>query len=61
MHFEWFHWWADDGPKLYDCWVLIDFPLTVTAVTLIFIPRRGSAISSAKQGKLGSIHNLVKN
>ena len=30
--------------------VLIDFWLTVKAVTLIFISGRGSAISSAKQG-----------
>ena len=31
------------------------------AVTLIFISGRGSTISSAKQGKSGSIYNLVKN
>ena len=37
------------------------FALSVKAVTLIFISGRGSAISSAKQGKLGSIYNLVKN
>ena len=41
--------------------VLIDFPLTVKAATVIFISGRGSAISSAKQGKSGSIYNLVKN
>ena len=41
--------------------VLIDFSLSVKAATLIFISGRGSAISSAKQGKTGSIHNLVKN
>ena len=41
--------------------VLIDFSLTVKAATLIFISGRGSAISSAKQGKSGSIYNLVKN
>ena len=41
--------------------VLIDFPLTVKAATLIFIYGRGSAILSAKQGKSGSIYNLVKN
>ena len=35
---------------------LIDFSLA-----LIFISGRGSAISSAKQGKSGSIYNLVKN
>ena len=29
-------------------------------VTLIFISGRDSAISSAKQGKSGSIYNLVK-
>ena len=31
--------------------ILIDFSLTVKAATLIFIPGRGSAISSVKQGK----------
>ena len=41
--------------------VLIDFSLTVKAATLIFISGRGSAISSAKQGKAGYIYNLVKN
>ena len=41
--------------------VLIDFSLTVKAATLIFISGRGSAISSAKQGKSGSIYNLIKN
>ena len=41
--------------------LLIDFSLTVKAATLIFIPGHGSAISSAKQGKSGSIYNLVKN
>ena len=40
--------------------VLIDFSLTVKAATLIFISGRGSAISSAKQEKSGSICNLVK-
>ena len=35
--------------------VLIDFSLTVKAATLIFISGRGSAISSAKEGKSGSI------
>ena len=43
------------------CVVLIDFSLTVKAATLIFISGRGSAISSAKEGKSGSIYNLVKN
>ena len=41
--------------------ILIDFSLTVKAATLIFISGRGSAILSAKQGKSGSINNLVKN
>ena len=41
--------------------LLIDFLLTVKAVTLIFISGCGLAISSAKQGKSGSIYNLVKN
>ena len=42
--------------------ILLDFLLTVkAAATLIFISGRGSAISSAKQGKSGSIYNLVKN
>ena len=41
--------------------LLIDFSLTVKATTLIFKSGRGSAISSAEQGKLGSIYNLVKN
>ena len=38
-----------------------NFSLTVTAATLIFIYGLGLAISSAKQGKTGSIYNLVKN
>ena len=37
--------------------ILIDFLLTVKVAT--FISGRGSAISSAKQGKSGSIYNLV--
>ena len=41
--------------------VIIDRSLTVKAATLIFISGRGSAILSAKQGKSGSIYNLVKN
>ena len=41
--------------------LLIDFSLTVKAATLIFISARGSAISSAKNGKLGFIYNLVNN
>ena len=40
--------------------VLIDFSLTVKAATLIFISGRGSAISSAKEGKSGFIYNLLK-
>ena len=40
--------------------ILIYFSLTVKAATLIFILRRGSAISSAKEGKSGFIYNLVK-
>ena len=40
--------------------ILIEFSLTVKAATLIFISRRGSAISSAKQEKSGSIYNLVE-
>ena len=35
---------------------LIDFK----AATLIFISGRGSAISSAKEGKSGSIYNWVE-
>ena len=41
--------------------LLIYFSLTVKAETLIFISGRGLAISSAKQGKVGYIYNLVKN
>ena len=41
--------------------ILIDFSLTVKAPILIFISGRGSAISSSKEGKTGSIYNLVKN
>ena len=41
--------------------ILIYFLLTVKGVTLIFISGRGSAISSAKQGKSDSICNSVKN
>ena len=41
--------------------VLIDVLLTVKAAALIFISGRGSAISSAKQRKSGSIFNLVMN
>ena len=38
----------------------MNFSLTVKAPTLIFISGRGWAISSAKEGKLGFIYNLVK-
>ena len=41
-------------------YVLLDVSLTVKAVTSIFISGRGSAISSAKEGKSGFIYNLVK-
>ena len=41
--------------------ILIDFSLTVKAATLIFISGRGSAISSVKEEKSGSIYYLVKN
>ena len=37
--------------------ILLDFSLTVKAATLIFISGRGSAISSAKEGKSGFIYN----
>ena len=40
--------------------VLIDFPLTVKAATLIFISGRGSAISFAQEGKSVCIYNLAK-
>ena len=40
--------------------VLLDFSLTVKTSTLFFISGRGSAISSAKEGKSGFIYNLVK-
>ena len=38
---------------------ILDFSLTVKAATLIFISGRGSAISSANEGKSGFIFNLV--
>ena len=43
------------------CYVLLDFSITVNAATFIFISGRGSAISSAKEGKSGFIYNLVNN
>ena len=39
--------------------VLIDFSLTVKVKTFIFIPGRGSAIPSAKEGKSGKINTLL--
>ena len=48
------------GVKLFRYVILIDFLLTVKAANLIFISGRGSAISSAKEGKSGFIYNLVK-
>ena len=39
--------------------VLLDFSLTVKAVTLIFISGCGSAIISAKEANSGFIYNLV--
>ena len=47
--------------KILSSLVLIDFSLTVKAATLIYISGCGSAISSAKQGNLGYVYNLVKN
>ena len=41
--------------------VLLDFSLSVKTATLIFISGRGLAISSAKEGKSGSIYKMVKN
>ena len=38
----------------------IYFSLTVKATTLIFLSRRDSAISSAKEGESGPIYNLAK-
>ena len=49
-----------DGDSVQVGSILINFSLTVKAETLIFIFVRDSAISSAKQGKSGSIYNLVK-
>ena len=41
------------------CIILIDFSLTVRAATLKFTSGRGSAVSSAKEGKSGFINSLV--
>ena len=46
---------------VYEIVDLIDFSLNVKAATLIFISGRASTISSAKEGKSGSIYNLIKN
>ena len=43
-----------------DSHILELFANSVKAVTLIFISGRGSAISSAKEGKSGPIYNLSK-
>ena len=51
----------DSGSKQNTTIVLLDFPLTVKAATLILISGRGSAISSPKQGESDFIYNLVKN
>ena len=40
--------------------ILLDVSLTVKGATFIFISGCGSAISSAKEGKSGSIYSLVK-
>ena len=40
--------------------IFIDFTLKVKGATLIFISGRELAISSAKEGKSGFIHNLVR-
>ena len=40
--------------------LLLDFLVTVKVATLIFVSGRGSAISSAKEGKSGFIYNFVK-
>ena len=42
------------SPNRYNFLLLLDFSLTVKAATLIFISGRGSAISSAKEGKSGN-------
>ena len=50
------------GKKIAQMWAvtLIDVSLTGKAAALIFISGRGSAISSAKEGKSGCIYNLEK-
>ena len=46
-------------PRYLQRWYVLDFSLTVKATSLIFISGRGSAISSAKEGKSGFIYKLV--
>ena len=58
--------WSFNCFKSYDLceWndpeILLDFVFAVKAATVIFISGRGSTISSSKEGKSGSINNLVK-
>ena len=47
--------------SLFELNINLDVLFTVKAATLIFISGRGSIISSARQGKSGSIYSLVKN
>ena len=58
FHFQTTAW--IEGKYIQYLHVLIDFSLSVKAATLIFIYGRGSAISSAKEGKSSFIYNLVK-
>ena len=53
---EWTSMKKDDNTnKIFDVCILLDFSLTVKALTLIFISGCGSAISSAKEWKSGFI------
>ena len=54
--------WKACGVCFYVCntCYFLCLSLTAKAATLIFISGRGSAISSAKEGKSGFIYNLVK-
>ena len=52
MKITWHKWSLGDH-------LLIDFSLTVKTATFIFISGRGSAISSAKQGKSGFENQLM--
>ena len=54
------HRFSHDKTHNAQSFVLLDFSLTVKKATLIFISGRGSAISSAKEGKSGFIYNVVK-